>query len=667
MVASIHKKAPPFLEFRQGAVEQMLKLRAPEGAVDAEGGDGVHLIHLLDKDVEAGFAPEGEFPAPRFGARPEVEGAAASRALEGNDAIQLQATPSCQKSTQMILARSALKQDEAIEHVEGPKVPVVALQARDAHKFQRFIGSRVAQPAAEAVDVGRCLPSPHRFREERGSPLFVHRRPTHFHSVSSLVSSCGYLKRAVKSRLPSIDLQAKILHDPAMKFGDELRGKIERLDEKGRGVFTYQLPQANDGSRTVVVPFSAIGDEVRATFVKRDQGTWIGRLQEVVSPSADRVKAPCPHAGVCGGCLWQHMAYEAQLRLKKDLINQAFGRSGHEERIKEVVPSVDLLYYRNRMDYAIGWKGEIGLKEYGSWSKYLDLSTCLLLDKDTPRILQRVRELMRERSWEAWDAKKHTGQMRYVVIRLGKNTNERMVMVVVKDRARFTDADRQSMVERLSPLCTTLYLGENPKVTDLSFVETLDLLHGKDYLEEEVNGMRYQIHPNSFFQTNTAMAATLQKTVLDFIGPLSGKSVLDLYCGLGFFGIACAKQGASVYGHELDAQAIELAKKNAEINGVSDRTRFGAGPVEDLSAELVSAFQSDAVILDPPRAGLHPKALKLILDQAPSTIVYVSCNYRRLVEELKIFKEKYKIERLSALDLFPQTPHVEVVVKLVRK
>ncbi len=446
-----------------------------------------------------------------------------------------------------------------------------------------------------------------------------------------------------------------------MKFGDPINTVIQDFDEKGRG---FSPPYA--------IPFTAPGDEIEATLVKRDKGVKIGRLSNVVKRAPDRIDAPCPHAGVCGGCLWQHLAYDAQLRFKKHLINRAFERAGHDERVGDVMPSPETFYYRNRMDYVVGWKGEVGLKEYGSWNRYLDLSTCLLLDKETPAILQTVRDLMRELKIEPWDAKKYTGDLRYCVIRLGKNTGERMITLVVSDLARLV-AHRSSLIERLSPFCSSLYLAENPEITDLSQGKTLELLHGNEFLTEEVNGIRYAVHPNSFFQTNTVMAAKLQDAVLNAVGapfmaPGRDKScpykILDLYCGLGFFGIAAAKRGADVYGHELDAPAIELAKKNADANGVGHRCRFGAGPTEALDW---SAEHPDAVIVDPPRAGLHPKALKALLENAPPRIVYVSCNYHRLVDELKQLKTKYRVESLEALDLFPQTPHVEVVASLIKQ
>ncbi len=464
-----------------------------------------------------------------------------------------------------------------------------------------------------------------------------------------------------------------------MKFGHRIQGMITSYDERGRGTLQLsggrqQVPLAEDsdetrgtymlGTGTVAIPFSAVGDDVVATFMRRDQGTKIARIESITTPSTDRVSAPCPHAGVCGGCLWQHLSYEAQLRLKQQMINQAFEQAGHTERITSVMASDDQLYYRNRMDYAVGWLGTIGLKEYGSWNRYLDLKTCLLLSPDTPTILEKVRELMREHSLEPWDAKHHTGLMRYVVIREGKNTGERLIMLVVSSLTRINDTTREAIKAALSPLCTSLLLGEQTKITDLSYVTKAEALKGNPWFEETVNDIRYRIAPNSFFQTNSHMAAHLQQAVLDLVAASSSTSLLDLYCGLGFFGIAATKRFPElrVSGYELDAEAIELAKHNAAANGVTECIDFTSGPAEDLSWKDIEA---DTIILDPPRAGLHPRVLKTILEKKPRSIIYVSCNYHRLVEELKEFKQSYSIESIQALDLFPQTPHVEVVVKML--
>ncbi|MDD2785494.1 MAG: 23S rRNA (uracil(1939)-C(5))-methyltransferase RlmD [Patescibacteria group bacterium] len=472
-----------------------------------------------------------------------------------------------------------------------------------------------------------------------------------------------------------------------MKFGHKINLKIESYDEKGRGVGEIEIVPGE--IRPIVVPLSAKGDELEATFVKRDYGVKICKLDKIVKAGPDRVDAVCQHAGTCGGCLWQHLKYEAQLTEKERGIRELFASLGLESALKSIIPADETLGYRNRMDYCIGWNGEIGLKEYGSWNKYVDVRECLLLrgpsgpadnaeNNDVGRTLQIVREFMSEFDLQPWDAKFHTGDMRYVVIRDGQNTKQRMTILVVKDASRINDRARKYLIDKLESHCTSLLIGELTVPTDISFAERFETLIGEPWLEENVNDITYRIHPNSFFQTNSAMAAKLQTVVLNELFDIqrSGHSaqrtfdirvLLDLYCGLGFFGIAAAKsdKDLKVWGYELDEEAIKLASQNAELNKVVERCNFFSGKAEDLSWKDV---QADAVIIDPPRSGLHPKVIKTLLNDTertlPSTIIYVSCNYHRLKDELPAFLQNYEVTSIQPLDLFPQTPHVEVVVTL---
>lgn len=462
-----------------------------------------------------------------------------------------------------------------------------------------------------------------------------------------------------------------------MKFGHRVSGTVQAYDEKGRGTFELEGRKVEggyqEGSGQIVVPFTAVGDTVTATFVKRDHGTKVARLESVDTPSPDRTATRCAHAGRCGGCLWQHLSYEAQLGLKRDFVNRAFAGAGHEERVGEVTAcppgpgeTTFRSYFRNRMDYAVGWTGEIGLKEYDAWNRYVDVQECWLLAPEAGAILAAVRAWMPAYDLQPWDAKFHTGDIRYVLIREGKRTSQRLIVLVVKDAKRLTTAAKDALREALSPFATSLLVGEQALATDLSLAQSFETLKGEPWFEEEAGGIRYRIHPNSFFQTNTVMAERLQEAVLRLLGDAPSKRLLDLYCGLGFFGIAAAKQrpGWEIAGFEIDAEAITLASQNAEANGVGERCCFEAGPAESLAWK---DWTADAVILDPPRAGLHPKVLAATLTMAPKEIVYVSCNYKRFVEDWKALKETYACTALEAYDLFPHTPHVELVAKLERK
>ena len=477
-----------------------------------------------------------------------------------------------------------------------------------------------------------------------------------------------------------------------MKYGHRLQVTIEKFDDKGRGMVTISLDdagkQAGSGpghhDALLAVPFTCPGDAADVVFAKREYGVKVCNLDHLITPGPDRIVAPCPHAGKCGGCLWQHVDYKAQLAEKERGVRELFAGLGLEDKIQPIIPADQTLGYRNRMDYCIGWNGEIGLKEYGTWNKYVDVKSCLLMKTDPGPILQIIRDWMKEFDLQPWDAKFHSGDIRYTLIRDGQNTNQRLIVIVVRDAARVISEARTALTDRLKLLCTSLLLGELTKTTDLSLAETFEPLIGEPWFDEEVNGLRYRIHPNSFFQTTTAMSASLQTAALDNIHlslrdkpdrvkrddkPDKHVTLLDLYCGLGFFGIAAAKKfdDISVHGFELDEEAIKLASQNAELNVVGDRCQFFSGKAEDLTWKDIDA---QCVILDPPRGGLHPRVIKTLMSDdgvlQPSSIIYVSCNYHRLKDELPAFLEKYQVRSIQPLDLFPQTPHIEVVVTLDR-
>jgi 23S rRNA (uracil1939-C5)-methyltransferase len=275
--------------------------------------------------------------------------------------------------------------------------------------------------------------------------------------------------------------------------------------------------------------------------------------------------------------------------------------------------------------------------------------------------MTRFRAWMKENAVVPWDGKKNTGYARYLVIREGKRTGQRMITLVTADGEL---PARDKFIAALSPLATTLYHGINPTITDLSIASKLELLHGAPELEEQIAGKMFRIPPNSFFQTNSEMAEVLVQTAREFLSPRAPKILLDLYCGTGLFGICLAGDAERVLGVEADAEAIAVASGNAERNGVKNATFVAAKAEELLQWE---SEKPDTVIIDPPRAGLHPKVAGTLLALAPERILYVSCNYESLVRDFAILGREYKITRIAALDLFPHSPHVETIALLERK
>jgi len=438
-----------------------------------------------------------------------------------------------------------------------------------------------------------------------------------------------------------------------MKFGDQTTLKIDSVDKKGRGC---GLVNGRDARAYFAVP----GEEIEAELIARKQGALLFETRRVVKPSPNRIIAPCPSAGSCGGCLWQQFDYGLQLELKRELVNRAFQAAGLGERIDAVVPCPELFHYRNRMDYCVGPRGQVGLKKPGRWNAHLDTPECLLLSAAAVEIMRHFREWLNKFEVKPWNGVSYTGYARYLVIREGKNTGERLVTLVTADGPL---PDENWLLEKIGGLATTVYHGINATKTDLSITPNLRLLKGTPDLHELVGGRTYAIPPNSFFQTNTLMAGEMLKTAREFLAPRRCGRLLDLYCGVGFFGLGLADSADRIVGVEIDAPAIEAAQRNAAANGITAAEYFAA----EAEGLIWKNERPDTVVVDPPRSGLHPKVIGTLLTNRPERLLYVSCNYESFARDWGSLRTSYDLERIRALDLFPHSPHVELVSLLVRK
>lgn len=348
--------------------------------------------------------------------------------------------------------------------------------------------------------------------------------------------------------------------------------------------------------------------------------------------------------------------------MKLAAINTAFQETGVAAECSEILPSPAISHYRNRMDFAIDFEGRIGLREKGKWWRVIDNHHCFISDERIEQAFGRVREWIQSADLSYFDRKKHHGLLRYAVIR-ATLTGQLMLNLVTsvprdRDEEQRARAALHTLTSSLS--ATTVIWARNNTISDVSFGTEMEIISGPGVIEEEVEGVKFQISPNAFFQTNSRGAAVLLREVFDNLS-LSGSqgTLLDLFCGSGFFSVACASRMQRCVGVELVADAVRDARINAELNHV---------PVEfhDMQAEKFdwSSLTPAMVIVDPPRAGLHPKALKALLDNAPPSIIYVSCNFGAFARELRELLTAYNIVRCRAVDLFPQTPHVEVVTLL---
>ena len=413
-----------------------------------------------------------------------------------------------------------------------------------------------------------------------------------------------------------------------------MRGIIEELDWDGMGVL-------RDGRREIHVPFTAPGDVVEVKKWRRRKKKLIAIDFEVVEPSPNRIEPRCPHFGACGGCVLQHIPYEKQILFKEGKLSAILGID------VKVKPSPVIYNHRNRIDVVISTKG-IGFRRRGTWWDAVDIDECPVFGKTSEKVLRSLREFIGDHKPSLYDIRKNEGFLRYIVVREGKFTGELMVNLVTSEGslpeefpAYFDYAD-------------SIYWSVNRTKSDVSYGE-IEKFWKSEFIKEKLGDVTYLIHPNSFFQTNSHAAVILLGEVSKRV---DGERVLDLYSGVGTFGVYLARRGLKVEGIEVNPFAVEMANKNAEINGVDAAFRVGVDrDVGDLSSY-------DTVVLDPPRSGLHPKLIRKILKDEPESIVYVSCNPKTLAENLGHLSEKYSIEDALGIDMFPHTPHVEAVVKL---
>ncbi len=389
--------------------------------------------------------------------------------------------------------------------------------------------------------------------------------------------------------------------------------------------------------------------------------------------------SPCPHPDVCGSCGWSHIPYQKQLQQKLSDINGSFKIKNLDLRIEEIIASPKTTHYRNRMDFVIDWQGSVGLREKGKWWRVIDDHTCFLADERIEELFHIVRDWTKTAGLSFYDRKANVGCLRYAVIRsttLGQaiitivtstptdDSEKRKIEMALENLTELTQKSSRPLLASGSVHPTILWT-VNHTASDVSYGDEMHVIFGDGCIEENISGYRYRISPNAFFQTNPHAASALLDTVREFVGDLSDKTLLDLYCGTGFFSIALAKDAKRTIGIELVADAIKDAHVNAELNNLQDTIEYLASPTENIDW---LAYNADIAIIDPPRAGLHPTTLDdLMKPNAPKEIVYVSCNYKNLARELVILSKSYEVESIRAIDMFPHTPHVEVVTKLIHR
>jgi len=440
------------------------------------------------------------------------------------------------------------------------------------------------------------------------------------------------------------------------------------------------------------------GDVLDIQLLKNKKDWAEGRPIRFVNYSPERETPFCSHFGICGGCQWQMLPYEKQLTYKQKQVADNLERIGKLDLpgISAIIGAEETKYYRNKIEYTFGTKeftkekpikdgwgkvtapspgidvpeGAAGFHAKGFFDKVVDIQTCYLQAEPTNEIRLAVKEFARQNRLPFYDIRNHTGFLRTMQIRLC-TTGELMVNIVVAEDDKKNIEQLMKFVEERFPAITTLLYTINRKWNDsLNDLEPV-IWKGKGYVIEKLStGSRgddfeFKIGPKSFFQTNTRQAEKLYQVTNDF-AELTGKEIVyDLYCGTGSIGIFVSKMAKKVIGVELIPAAIEDAKENAQLNHLSN-TSFFAGDVIDICNDdfFTAHGKPDVIITDPPRAGMHEKLVRKILEMSAPTVVYVSCNPATQARDLSLLNEKYAVTKIQPVDMFPHTHHIENVVQL---
>lgn len=452
------------------------------------------------------------------------------------------------------------------------------------------------------------------------------------------------------------------------KKNDLLTVTIEDMGHDGEGIGKYE-------GYTVFVKDAVIGDTVQVKLMKTRKNFGYGRLMEILTPSPDRIEAPCPFARPCGGCQIQSLSYEKQLDFKAQKIRNNLKRIGgftDEELSMEPVIGMESPFgYRNKAQFPVGTdrEGQLVTGFYaGRTHAIIPNRKCLLGVPVNESILNTVLNFMKEFGVTAYQEETGQGLVRHVLIRYGFHTGQVMVCLVVNGKKL---PHSQELVDRLCRIegMSSILLNVNCQKTNVILGKEVRLLWGKEYITDTIGGICYQISPLSFFQVNPVQTEKLYGKALEFAGLTGGETVWDLYCGIGTISLFLAQKAGKVYGVEIVPEAIADARKNAALNGI-DNAEFFVGRAEDVLPEKYEkeGIHADVIVVDPPRKGCKESVLDTMVKMEPERIVYVSCDSATLARDLKYLRERgYEVKNVQGVDMFPQTVHVETVVLLQRE
>ncbi len=464
---------------------------------------------------------------------------------------------------------------------------------------------------------------------------------------------------------------------------------IESVAAEGKCIFHYD-------DKVVFVPFCVPGDVVDVQITKKKHSFMEGRVERIISYSKVRETPMCEHFGICGGCKWQNLPYEEQLKAKQQQVFDQLTRIGKVELppFQPILGSVKTKEYRNKLEFGCankrwytkeeiaalppkeeGQEGNlsesaIGFHITGAFDKIYPIKKCWLMDDLHNEIRNEISRYAKENSISFYDIRAQHGLLRDLMMR-NSNTGEFMLLVQFHYDEEGDEQKAMQLLQHISdtfPQITSLIYVDNQKGNDTFGDLELTTFKGTDFIYETMEDLKFKVGPKSFYQTNTDQAYHLYCVARSFAQLTGGELVYDLYTGTGTIANFVAHQAKQVIGIEYVPEAIEDAKENSHVNGINN-TLFYAGDMKDILTDdfIQEHGQPDVIITDPPRAGMHADVVKVILNAAPKRIVYVSCNPATQARDLQLMDADYKVAAVQPVDMFPHTPHVENVVLLERR
>ena len=464
---------------------------------------------------------------------------------------------------------------------------------------------------------------------------------------------------------------------------------IESVAAEGKCIFHYD-------DKVVFVPFCVPGDVVDVQITKKKHSFMEGRVERIISYSKVRETPMCEHFGICGGCKWQNLPYEEQLKAKQQQVFDQLTRIGKVELppFQPILGSVKTKEYRNKLEFGCankrwytkeeiaalppkeeGQEGNlsesaIGFHITGAFDKIYPIKKCWLMDDLHNEIRNEISRYAKENSMSFYDIRAQHGLLRDLMMR-NSNTGEFMLLVQFHYDEEGDEQKAMQLLQHIAgtfPQITSLIYVDNQKGNDTFGDLELTTFKGTDFIYETMEDLKFKVGPKSFYQTNTDQAYHLYCVARSFAQLTGGELVYDLYTGTGTIANFVAHQAKQVIGIEYVPEAIEDAKENSHVNGINN-TLFYAGDMKDILTDdfIQEHGQPDVIITDPPRAGMHADVVKVILNAAPKRIVYVSCNPATQARDLQLMDADYKVAAVQPVDMFPHTPHVENVVLLERR